>query len=156
MENLELFWACILTRIIENKCVGTFERDQQESVKTLCDKSFSSLEFLVNLLASSSLDFLFCLWWSKMSIWLAPGKSICSEGRSFYLENYLVSSIKLSLIRMSHPLVFCNVRVTSWTQGPERLCVCPGSWHKATVTHTSLCREDMSHANPWKCLFLVS
>ena len=81
-------------------------------------------------------------------------RGTCSEARSsFYPENYLVSSIKLSLIRMTHALAFCNMRVTSWTQVPESICVCRRSWHKATVTHITLCTEDMSHANPWKCLF---
>ena len=89
----------------------------------------------------------------KWAVDLAQGKSTCSEARSpFYPETYLVSSIKLSLIGMPHPLTFCNTRVTSWTQVPESICARPGSWRKATVTRISLCTEDMSHANPWKCL----
>lgn len=81
MENLVLFWASIVTQIIEKKCVGIFEREQQESMKTLCGKCFSSLEFLINLLAWGSLDFLACdknnKWWSSfclkfVTIWAAP------------------------------------------------------------------------------------
>ena len=72
MENLVLFWASIVTQIIENKCVGIFEREQQESMKTLCDKCFSSLEFLINFLAWGSLDFLACdkngKWWSSFCL----------------------------------------------------------------------------------------
>lgn len=69
MEKIVLFWASIDTQIIEKKRVGIFERDQQESMKTLCDKCFSSLEFSTNLLAWGHLDFLACdknsKWWSS-------------------------------------------------------------------------------------------
>lgn len=60
MENLVLFWASIVIQTIENKCVGIFEREQQESMKTFCDKCFSSLEFLINLMAWGTLGFLAC------------------------------------------------------------------------------------------------
>lgn len=80
MENLVLFWASIVTRVMENKSVGTFEREQQESRKTLCDKCFSSLEFLINLLAWGSLDFLACdtdsKWWSSFCLKFV---TVCAE-----------------------------------------------------------------------------
>lgn len=68
MENLVLFWASIVIQIIENKCVGIFEREQQESRKTLCDKCFSSLEFLINLMAWGTLGFLACDMNSKCAV----------------------------------------------------------------------------------------
>lgn len=47
------------------------------------------------------------------------GKSIWSKQRSFHPDNYLMSSTKLSLIRMSHPLLNTNPGITSQSQVPE-------------------------------------